>query len=82
MGRIGFLGSSVVSGEARDCRGLFEILPYIKIHLVANAHPLQVNPGIGFLCTSEGLSLVGGLALPDEELVLAWAVLGCRSVPS
>ena len=42
-GRIGLFGSGVVSSEARDCKGLSEILPYVKIPLVANAHPLKVN---------------------------------------
>ena len=52
----------VISSEARGCKGLSEILPYIKVPLVPNAHPLQVNPGVGFLCTFEGFDFVNGLA--------------------
>jgi hypothetical protein len=32
--------SGVVSNEARDCKGLSEILSVVKMPLVANAHPL------------------------------------------
>ena len=58
--RIGLLESGIVPSETGDCEGLSEILPFVKIPLVANAHPLQVNPGIGFLCTLEGFSFVIG----------------------
>jgi hypothetical protein len=43
-------------------------VPYIKIPLIANAHPLQVDPGMGLLRTLEGFSLVGGFAFPDHPL--------------
>src|SRR5208337_2813553 len=39
------------SEKSKDCSGLSEILPYVLIPLVANAHPLQVNSGISFLGT-------------------------------
>ena len=48
--------------------GQGEILPFVKIPLVANAHPLQVNPGIGFLSALEGFSFVRGWPLPDNPL--------------
>ena len=56
-------------GTNRACEGcrfelrerLNETLSVVKIHLVANTHPLQVDPGIGFLCTLEGFSFVSGL---------------------
>jgi hypothetical protein len=51
-------------------------LPYVKIPLVANAHPLQVNPGIGFLSALEGFSLVSGWSLPYNPF------LGSRPVRS
>ena len=35
--------------RTNSATGSGEILPYVKIPLVANAHPLQVNPGVGFL---------------------------------
>lgn len=38
-GGIRFFGSGVISREARDCKGVSEILPFLKIPLVANAHP-------------------------------------------
>ena len=44
-----FFGSGAVSKEAGDCEVLSKILPFAKIPLVSNAHPLQVNPGIRFL---------------------------------
>jgi hypothetical protein len=43
-GRIVIFGSGVVSGEGGDCKRLSEILPLVKIPLVANAHPLQADP--------------------------------------
>ena len=46
-------------------------LPPLKIPLMANSHPLQVNPEIGFLRTFEGFGFVSGLPLPDKELVFA-----------
>jgi len=78
-GRVGLFGSHVVSIEARDCKGLSEILPLVKIPLVANAHPLQVDPGIGFFCTLEGFSLVSGWPLPDNPFVGTRPVLGSRA---
>ena len=42
---------------------LCEILPFVKNPLVANAHPLQVDPGIGFLCTFEGFGFARGWLL-------------------
>ena len=77
--RIGLFGNSVVSSEARDRKGLSKILPYIKVPLVANAHPLQVNSGIGFLRTLEGFSFVSGLPFPDNLLVGARSVLSIRA---
>ena len=62
-----------------DRKGLSEILPYVKIPLVANAHPLQVNPGIGFLGTLEGFSFVRGYPLPDNPLVGSRPVLSGRA---
>ena len=53
--------------EARDRIGLSEILPYVKIPLVANTHPLQVNPGIGFLGTLEGQAADKAEALQSAE---------------
>jgi hypothetical protein len=43
-----------------------EHLPLGEIPLVANPHPLQVDPGIGFLRTLEGFSFVGSWPLPDQ----------------
>ena len=60
-------------------KGLCEILPYVKIPLVANAHPLQVDPWIGLLRTLEGFSLVCGRALPDHPFVGSWPVLSSRA---
>jgi hypothetical protein len=37
-----------------------EILAFVKILLVANAHQLQVNPRVGLLRAFEGFSLVCG----------------------
>jgi hypothetical protein len=59
--------------------GLSEILALVKIPLVANAHPLQVNPGIGFLCALEGFSLVSGWSLPDHPFVGSRPALGTRA---
>jgi hypothetical protein len=59
-GRFGLLGSGVWS-EARHSEWPSEVLPIAQIPLLANAHPLQVNPGIGFLCALEGFSFVSGL---------------------
>jgi hypothetical protein len=47
-------------------------LPFLKVHLVPNPHPLQVDPGISFLGTLEGLSFVCGLPFPDKPLVSSW----------
>ena len=56
-----------------------EILPYIKIPLVPDAHPLQVDPGVGFLRTLEGFSLVGGFPFPDDPLVGSRPALSRRA---
>jgi hypothetical protein len=42
-------------------------------------HPLQVDPGIGFLSGSEGFSFVSGYPLPDNPLVGSRPVLGSRA---
>ena len=67
-GDSGCLGVALSRVKRGTVRGPREILPHVKIPLVANAHPLQVNPGVGFLCTLEGFSLVSGLLLPDNPL--------------
>jgi hypothetical protein len=59
--------------------GLSEILPIIKIPFVANAHPLKVNPGVGFLCSLEGFSFVCGLSFPDRPFVRTRPVLSRRA---
>jgi len=46
---------------------------------VPNAHPLQVNPGIGFLCALEGFTFVTGLPFPVYPLVGSRPVLGTRA---
>ena len=69
----------MISSEARDSEGLSEILPYIKIPLVANAHPLQVNPEIGFLCTLEGFSFVTRWPFSHRPLVGSRPVLSSRA---
>ena len=61
------------------CKGPSEILSFAKVPLVANAHPLQVDPGIGLLCALEGFSFVGGRSLPDNPFVGSRAVLGSRA---
>ena len=74
-------------GTNRACEGcrfelrerLNETLSVVKIHLVANTHPLQVDPGIGFLRTLEDFSFVSGFSFPDEELVLARPPLSSRT---
>ena len=45
-------------------------LPFLKVHFVANAHPLQVNSRVGLLRAFEGFSFVSGLPFPDKKLVL------------
>jgi hypothetical protein len=52
--------------------GLSEILPVIKIPLVANSHPLEIDSGIGLLRAFEGFGFVSGFSFPDRELVFAW----------
>jgi hypothetical protein len=54
-----------------------KILHFLKVHLMPNLHPLQVNHGIDFVRTFKGFGLVSGFAFPDKELVLAWPVMGC-----
>ena len=65
--------------EAKDCIGPSETLPVIKITLVADAHPLQVNPGIGFLRAFEGFSFVRGFSFPNKPFMSSWS--GFSSVP-
>ena len=62
-----------------DCKGASEILPYVKIPLVANAHPFQVDPGIGFLRTLEGFGFVSGWCFPDNSFVGSRPVLSSRA---
>ena len=45
--------------------------PACPFPLVANPHPTEVNPAIGFLCTFERFGFVSGVSFPDEELVIA-----------
>ena len=78
-GGIRSFGSAVVSREARDCIGQSEILQIVMISLVTNAHPLQVNPGVGFLCTLEGFSFVSGCPSPGNPFVGARPALGSRA---
>jgi hypothetical protein len=66
-GRFGLFGSGAVRVKRGTARGLSEILPHVKIPRVPNAHPLQVDPGIGFLCTLEGFSLVSGCAVVRDR---------------
>ncbi len=47
-----------------------EILPYIKIPLVPNPHPLQVDPRVGFLRAFEGFRFVS--AVPCHT-IHSWA---------
>ena len=54
-------------------------LPRVQIPLVANGHPLQVDPGIGFLGAFEGFGFVSGWPFPDEPLLGSWPVLGSRA---
>ena len=46
---------------------------------LANAHPLQVNPGIGLLCPLEGFSLASGWSFPHCPLVGSRPVLSSRA---
>jgi hypothetical protein len=55
--------------------GQSEILPIVQIPLVANSHPLQVDPGIGFLCALESFSFVRRCPLPDHPFVGSRPVL-------
>ena len=74
-------------GTNRACEGcrfelrerLNETLSVVKIHLVANTHPLQVDPGIGFLCTLEGLEFVSGISFPHSPLVGSRPTLSSRA---
>jgi len=66
LGANRVLRSGVISSEGGGCKELSEVLPFDKIPLVANAHPFQVDPGIGFLCTLEGFAFVSGCPLPDH----------------
>ena len=72
-------GSGAVPSEAKDCKGVSEILPYVKIPLVANAHPLKVNPGARFLGTLEGFRFVRGLPFPDKPFVGSRPVLSSQA---
>ena len=51
----------------------------VEIPPVTDAHPLQVNPGIGFLGTLEGFGLVRGWPFPDRPFVSARPVLSRRA---
>lgn len=44
-----------------------------------NPHPLEVNPGIGFLRTLEGFAFVSGFSFPDKEFMRCRPQLGCRA---
>ena len=44
-----------------------------------NPHPLQVDPGVGFLCTLEGFGFVSGWPFPDNSLVRSRSVLSSRA---
>ena len=55
-----------------------EILPYIKIPLVPDPHPLKIYAGIGPLCTFEGFSLVSSLSFPDNGLMLSRPAVSTR----
>ncbi len=59
--------------------GVNEKLSFVKIPLISNAHPLQVDPGVGFLCTLEGCRFVRGLPFPDNPLVGSRPVLSGRA---
>jgi hypothetical protein len=50
-----------------------------KIPLLPNAHPLQVNPRIGLLCTFERFSFVSGFSFPNKELMLSRPTVSSRT---
>jgi hypothetical protein len=58
-----------------------EILAFVRPPLVANVHPLQVDPWIGSICTLEGFSFVSGVAFPDNPLMGSHLVLSSRPRP-
>lgn len=62
-----------------DRKGEIEILPYVKVHLVANTHPLQVNPGIGLLRILESWSLANSCSFPDNPSLGSRAVMSSRT---
>jgi hypothetical protein len=62
-----------------DSQSNLRLLAFVKIPLIANAHPLQVNPGIAFLCTLEGFSFVSGLPFPVQPFVGSRPVLSNRA---
>lgn len=70
-GGIWFFGRGVIS--RKDCKELTEVLPYIKVPLVANAHPLQINPGVGFLGILKGFGFVSGFAFPNKPFMSSWS---------
>jgi len=67
-GRFGLFGSNVVWSEAKDCKGASEILALVKIPLVANAHPFQVNPGDRLSLRFGGLQPCQRLCLPTLSI--------------
>jgi hypothetical protein len=62
-----------------DCKGLSENLPIVKVHLVPNPHPFQVNSGIGLLRAFEGFGFVRDCPLPDDPFVGSRPVFGSRA---
>ena len=69
-------GSKRISGSRN---GRSEKLPYVGIPLGANAHPIQVDPGIGLLGTHEGFGFVSSWTFPNCPLVGSRSVLGCQT---
>jgi len=54
-----------------------QVTSVAEIALVTNSHPLQVNSGIGFLCTLEGFSFVTSL-LKQLDLRDGVVFAGCH----
>jgi hypothetical protein len=74
--RVGLAKNGLISARRSKAKSH---LPFVKISLVPNAHPLQVDPEISFLCAFEGFSLVSGCALPDHPFVGSRPVLSSRA---
>jgi hypothetical protein len=55
------------------------MLHLVKIPVVSNPHPFQVNPGVSLLGTLEGFGFVTGFSFPDKELVFAWPAVSSRT---